>query len=195
MDENKVFVGYNQELERCLLYQNSEHTYIDLETGNNYYDFEILETPRINYNKLVESSKNQSRWKIKREFQKTENEIISLEDVFIGNVHQVTEVLKYATTLDRLLNFGIKYDLKTVPLLYNRLLKRDKFLSYTDLFTGEKYNDKMEIYKGSFYVPDNRGNLRSFNQIVGECYTELPKKKILKRYQEKYDLEKTYRRY
>ncbi len=195
MNKDKVFVGYNQQLDRCLLYEKSECCYLDLETGKNYHDFEILDTPRIRYDNLVDIASNQSRWKIKKEYQKEENEIISLEDIFIGNVHQVTDVLRCTSRGTNILNFRIEHDLKTVPIFYDRLLQRDVFLNYIDLFTGEKYNDEMLISRGSFYVPDKRSNLKLFNQVFGECYTTLPKYKVLEKYQEKYNLKNVYRKY
>ncbi len=198
MDRNKVFIGYHyKNIKRCLLYQNTNHSYIDLETRQSYYDFEILESPRISYNKLLELTGYSSRREIKKRFQEEENRMIPLSNIFVGDVYQVTNILNRSYFGTNLLNFGVNTEFTAEPVFFNRLVERDKFLTYTDLYTNEKYNDGFGIEIGNFYISDEKfghdPHLKTFNKVFNVGKTELTKKKVLEIYQSKYNIQDTYR--
>lgn len=212
MDKRNVYVGYDNNLKRCLLYKKSEDKYIDIEEAKVYDKSEIKENTLVSYEQLIKS-KGRTKRTIKKNFQKSENELLNIKDIYIGNINKVTEItnvreskrkidvtpmynLMFAYVAPFLLNQNIKeympesvtYDCHSTTLLENRLLRRvkDKYsveADYIDLISGIKITHTNSMLEpGDLVVPKNR--LVSFTDKYPVSDLLLPKKKILSIYLE-----------
>lgn len=189
MDKSKVFIGYNQELKRCLLYKKSNNTYLDFEIGKKYKNFEILENTLISYNDLIKLKGYTPKTKVKKEYQKEKERKIPISHIFIGNIYQITEIGSKTYTY---LSDEINYNFKANPIFLNRLLEKVGYDQYKDLFTEEKFRNGYKFERGDFFIPNSKESLRLFTEEFPINNVELEKSKILEKYQDKYDIRSVY---
>lgn len=191
MDKKKIYIGYNNNIERCLLYKKDDKTYIDLENSNVYKHNDLILESLISYNKLVSCKGISFKNNIKKNFQKSENENIPLNEVFIGDIREVVKIsniresknkvdvtpfyqLMYAYCMPGLffnekvyMPESIIYDCHSKIILPDRLLRRtstpyDEKFNYFDLLTGDYYPyNDKMLKKGDIIIT---GNIKSFKE-------------------------------
>ena len=190
MNKDKVFIGYTKEGKRCLLYKKKDDKYIDLETKIIYKNDDILQKTLVSYKELmqlsiVESMEYHSKRKIKKKYKKEYNKDLELKDIFIGDIIQVTDI-----TETRFYGFhGCYQEFQAVPISSDHLLERQYDNAYRDLLTNEVYNKEVVTDVGYLRVSEKSSDLTSFNIACKETSSQLSKKKVLKKYQDKYGLD------
>ena len=190
MDINKVYIGYNTKLKRCLLFRK-KNTYIDIETSQTYAKEQVLENTLISYNDLIQIQGFISKGKLKDGFHQDQEQLIRLNNVFVGDIFKVEEVKRTSYYGSSIINMDFKQDLDGTVLFNNRLLLKDDY-SYTDLITNMKYHTDMVLSKGDYYIDESNNHLKKFNEIIKTQNEEQPKIKILSKYHEKYNIRQCY---
>lgn len=191
MDKKKVYIGYNNNIERCLLYQKDNNSYIDLETANLYKSDDLILDSLISYNTLVNCKGIATKNNIKKSYQKSENEAIPLKEVFVGNVSEVIEItnikeskekvdvtpfyqLMYAYCMPGLFFNDKIYMPKTVTYdCHSKIILKDRLLRRKNTKTEEKY-DYIDLLTGDYYPYNGKmltkgdiiitGNIKPFSE-------------------------------
>lgn len=184
IDKSKIYIGYNKNNKRCLLYGLDENKYKDLEEKTIYLSSDIYLSSLVRYSQLIDIHKDKCVFakRFVNAYQKEENEIIDLIDVLIAPIYVITKVTEG------------KWHGSTYSALYKKELFKErelilrKHFIYYNLFNNQEYNSKFGVDEGDLRVEPQFA--KSFVSEIGlKSATELPKRKILQLYVDKYGVE------
>ena len=184
MKTDNIYIAYNNKENGCLVKEESKicREYRNMITNKIYFDFQIRQF--VGINNLIDVKKNETKRNIIKKYIEYKEELLNLEDIFIGNLDQIIDVeIKKDKFFLELYTTEHKLSFKTKTFKINVILKRESPYVYNNIVTGEKYNN-MHINVGKIYIPNNF--LIPICQDLQIMETRLERYKVLELYNEKY---------
>lgn len=181
MKRKNIFIGFNNEMGRCLLYKLDSNSFIDLESNKVYKVDDLLETTILPYERFIKLKGLSSKRKIKKEYQVDANKSISVDDLFIGELGEVTRIYNYKESKSRV-NLGPYMQAISLycgmPLM-NELYYVPEHISYEYSYKvvakdvllqriKNKYDDPDYVcLLSNTRIPHNNGRLEVGDVVVG----------------------------
>ena len=211
MNKKNVYIGFDKENNRCLLYKN-EDSYFNLETKEKVDEEKLQKNTLLPYEKLIEHKGLNSKNNIIKNYKKDCEEDIPIDDVYTGSILKVKTI--YGTEesnktfnltpfiqamalycgvpyfinevrMPETITYRYSYDIVAKDILLQRLPNRFSEPDYKCLMVNKivKHKDGI-LQQGDYIVSETMNSFRDFEDcknISDYCF-EMPKKKVLELY-------------
>ena len=204
MKKKNIFIGFNKDKERCLLYKIDENSFVDLETNTKYTVDDLLETTILPYNRFISLKGFASKKKAKKKYQKDANERIRVDELYIGDLGEVTSVYGFKESLTKvnlepymqfmcaycnipminedwympkIIDYKYSYKIIAKDILLQRVDNENKDSDYICLISNTKISHKDGMLeKGDIIVGTN---LKPFKEVIEVEEKLMPKNKVM----------------
>jgi len=198
-----IFIGFNKDKKRCLLYKLDSNTYIDLESNIVYTVDELLDKTILPYTRFIKLKGFPSKRSIKKHYQEDALKTIPLDDLYIGDLGEVTKIYGYKESqtkfnmapfiqtmcmycnmpminedwyMPEYVDYKYSYKVIAKDVLLQRIESGYKDPGYICLISNTKIsNDKM-LEVGDIVVGNN---IKPFKEVIEVNEELLPKNKVM----------------
>ena len=92
MKKSKIFIGFNNNRDRCLLYKIDSNNYLDLENNKKYNITDLLETTILPYQRFINLKGINTKNTIKKKYRLDSEKKLPVDDLYIGQLGEVTRI-------------------------------------------------------------------------------------------------------
>lgn len=211
MNKKNVYIGFDKENNRCLLYKNDD-TYINLETKKKVDEGNLQKNTLLPYEKLIEHKGLNLKNIIIKNYKKDCEEDIPIDDVYTGSVLKVktiynvkesektfnlTPFMQYMALycglpffvdeirMPETVTYRYSYDIVAKDILLQRLPNRFSEPDYKCLLLNKTIKHKDGILQqGDLIVSETMNSFRDLEECrnISEYCIEMPKKKVMELY-------------
>ena len=186
MNINNLYIGvYKETNNESLFYKVNKNIYRDIKNHSRKVSGSELDiSSLIPYTTIDRTNKSKTRFKALKIYNHDRMEEMSLNRVFIGDILQVTEILKKEYGR----GFTIHTRFNTTTVKAERLLlatNKDLESSYfIDLESNLVYSNPYSPHYGDYYISTKSEHLKLASQVFNISNTTIEKGKLLKKYRE-----------
>ena len=179
IDISMVYIGYNKDNERCLLYMLDDNIFENLESKKIYTREEIYMSSLVKYRDVIEYSSLFENSIVER-YKESENKLINLKDLYITDLYEISEIKGVERK-------GSKLEtICSLKIIKKSILVLERFLMFTDMFTNKLYNSGHYHYVEEQLVKETE--LIPFESLIKTKEEVLPKRKVLELYVDMYGI-------
>ena len=140
MKKSKIFIGFNNNRDRCLLYKIDSNNYLDLENNKKYNITDLLETTILPYQRFINLKGINTKNTIKKKYRLDSEKKLPVDDLYIGQLGEVTRI----------------YDVKESLTKFNL----GPYLQFMEAYCN------MPVIKEDWYVPETVSYKYSYKVLV-----------------------------
>ena len=180
MNIDRVFIKNDTDGTRNLIYLTLRgDKYIDMYTNKKYEKTSIDQSQIYSFKEVIQKQiLKLSKGNIKKCFQEDENKLIDMNQIFVGDLKQITRILSRKYN-----NKGYVTTQFQSELLEKNILFQSDFLEDINLLTGDKYNSLNIVPdEGDICIP--KEYIRPAALTLGINKSKVKKKELLKKYSE-----------